>query len=230
MRAITVAAVAVASAALLGATAEPAREAATTDMPRGRLVLGLHPPERIAVLDVATGAIRERRLPGGTLCHGPLTVSGDRVFFLGSRRGRSALMSLDLTLERGPRVVSRSRRAHMPEGSAPPRAARLPRGWSFSPSGGSLSPGGSLLAVAAHRERRPFRTRIALVRAADGAVDLLPAPLPATRGELAWSRTGEWLYVAARDRRIAVYRPRDRRVVTLPVRLADDVIELSAAR
>ena len=93
----------------------------------------------------------------------------------------------------------------------------------------AVSPDGSLLAVAAYRERRPLRTRIALVHTADGAAELLPAPLPAGRGEARLVTTGEWLYVAAPNRRIAAYRPRDRRVVTLPVRLADDVIELSAA-
>ncbi len=322
MRTIHAAAATLASAALLGATTEPTHEPASTDMPEGRLVLGLHPPERVAVLDVASGALVERRVPGGTLCHGPLMVSGPNLFFLGSRRGRGALMSLDLTLERRARVVSWSRRQYVPSaragafwalgaGSAPrevtpggsvlfrsrvrppagypmgatadgivlehrgrtriwnprsgalraapgtwmvaasadrsvwcgPRcrrlrldvpggarpAERLPDGWSFNPGTGSLSAGGSLLAVAAYRERRPYATRIALVHTAGGALELLPAPLPASRGELAWSPSGEWLYVPVAGRRIAAYRPRDRRLVTLPVRLADDVIDIAAA-
>ena len=320
MRAIHAAAATVASAALLGSTADPASNRA--EMPQGRLVLGLHPPERVAVLDVASGALVERRLPGGTLCHGPLMVSGDEVFFLGSRRGRAALMSFDLALKRRPRVVSLSRRQYIPsarEGAfwtlarsgavreetpdgrvlfrsrrRPPagypmgataagivlehrgstriwnprsgsvraapgswliaasadrsawcgqrcrrlrlvgqdgsRAAQqLPRGWALSPGTGSLSPDGSLLAVSAYREQRPNPTRIAIVRIGDGALKLLPAPLPAAQGELAWSRSGEWLYVATSDRRIAAYRPQDQRLVTLPVRLADEPIELSAA-
>jgi hypothetical protein len=114
-----------------------------------------------------------------------------------------------------------------PDGS---RAARpLPGGWAFNPGTGSLSPDGRLLAVAAYGERRSSPTRIALVRTGDGTLELLPAPLSGSRGELAWSPSGEWLYVATAGRRIAAYRPRDRRVVTLPVRLADEVIELSAA-
>jgi hypothetical protein len=319
MRAIHAAAATVASAALLGPTADPASDRA--DMPQGRLVLGLHPPERVAVLDVASGALVERRLPGGTLCHGPLMVSGDEVFFLGSRRGRAALMSFDLTLKRRPRVVSPSNRQYIPsaregafwtlarsravreetadgrvlfrsrrrpppgyptgataggivlehrgstriwnprsgavraapgswliaasadrsawcgrecrrirfEGAGGPAATRpLRRGWSFSAAGGSLSPDGALLAVAAYGERRGRPPRIALARTRDGAVRLLPAPLAAERAELAWSPDGEWLYVATSDRRIAAYRPQDRRLVTLPVRLADEAIELSA--
>ena len=54
-------------------------------------------------------------------------------------------------------------------------------------------------------ERRPYATRIALVHTADGALELLPAPLPASRGELAWSPSGEWLYVPVAGRRIAAY-------------------------
>jgi hypothetical protein len=333
MRAIHAAAATLASAALLGSTAGSARDRTGergADMPQGRLVLGLHPPERVAVLDVASGALEERRLPGGTLCHGPLMVSGREIFFLGSRRGRGALMSLDLALERRARVVSWSQRQYLPSAragafwslgfrydgrrarsSAPrevtpagrvlfrsrrqpppgyPMAAtadgivlehrgrtriwdprtgavrpapaswlvaasgdrtawcgqrcrrlrlegpggmlstrQLPAGWSFSPGSGALSADGSVLAAAAYREHRPFATRVALVRSADGAVELLTAPLPASRGELAWSRSGEWLYVAAKHRRIAAYRPRDRRLVTLPVRLGEEVIELSVA-
>jgi hypothetical protein len=109
MRAIHAAAATLASATLLGSTADSAGDRTGErgpDMPQGRLVLGLHPPERVAVLDVASGALEERRLPGGTLCHGPLMVSGREIFFLGSRRGRGALMSLDLGLERRARVVS----------------------------------------------------------------------------------------------------------------------------
>ena len=156
---------------------------------------------RTRIWDPRSGAVRPA--PGSWL----VAASADRTAWCGSAAGAFA--------SRAPAARSRSQ--------------RLPRGWSFSPGSGSLSADGSLLAVAAHRERRPFATRIALVRTADGAVELLPAPLPASRGELAWSRSGEWLYVAAENRRIAAYRPRDRRLVTLPVRLADDVIELSAA-
>lgn len=49
------------------------------ELPHDRLVLGLHPPERMALVDVATGAVEQHRLPGGTLCHGPLMTSGDRL-------------------------------------------------------------------------------------------------------------------------------------------------------
>ncbi len=68
------------------------------DRPTGRLVLGLHPPEQVLALDVANGHRVRRRLPGGTLCHGPLMVSGGRVLWT-SPRGVLEARALDL---RGP--------------------------------------------------------------------------------------------------------------------------------
>jgi hypothetical protein len=156
---------------------------------------------RTRIWDPRTGAVRPA--PASWL----VAASGDRAAWCGQRCRR-------LRLE-GPGGMLSTR--------------QLPAGWSFSPGSGALSADGSLLAVAAYRERHPYRWRIALVHTVDGAVELLPAPLPAGRGEAAWSRSGEWLYVATENRRIAAYRPRDRRLVTLPVRLADEVIELSVA-
>lgn len=331
MRRLPAAAAALTVATLVGATAEPSADPPAAGGPHGRLVLGLHPPERVAVLDVESGELVQRRLPGGTLCHGPLMVSHENVVFLGSSRRRPALIALELGLQRRVRVLDRGANLVLPsarhgalwlfrfryDGRVPrftgvrevaadgtvlfgtrrrpptgyPMAAsadgivfeyrgrtriwnprsgalraapgfwmiaasgdrsawcgepcrrvrlegpggvltgqRLPRGWSFNPGTGSLSADGALVAVAAYREHRPYRrTRIALVRTTDGSVELLRAPLAASRGELDWSPDGEWLYVAAAGRDIAAYRPSDGRVVTLPVRLSDEVIDLSAA-
>ena len=81
-------AAALAAGALSGSTAQPAADApdrrAAAGLPHDRLVLGLHPPERVAVVDVRTGALAQRRLPGGTLCHGPLMVAGNSVVYLGA--------------------------------------------------------------------------------------------------------------------------------------------------
>ena len=68
------------------------------DVPAGRLVLGLHPPERIAVVDVRSGHTVVRRVPGGTLCHGPLVVSGGRVVLSRAAGHRPGVDSLDLGL------------------------------------------------------------------------------------------------------------------------------------
>jgi len=77
------------------------------DAPRGRLVLGLHPPERVAVMDLANGRMVERRLPGGALCHGPLMAGAGRVVFGGSSHGRPALMSYRLDLSGPARILGR---------------------------------------------------------------------------------------------------------------------------
>ena len=263
------AAATLASVALLGATAEPAREAATTDMPHGRLVLGLHPPERVAVLDVATGAL-ERAPPAGrhalprpadgVRLRALLPKPGERYLHVARRPGafwalrvrpghaRASVVReisgagrtlLPLSPAAAGRLSERrdggrhrpreprpradlgpaQRRAPPAPGAwmvaasaehaAPGAAAaaggsasgrrlreRHARGWSFRPGAARSLPTGPCSRWPPTRRRR---TRIALVRTADGAVELLPAPLPATRGELAWSRSGEWLYVAARE-------------------------------
>jgi hypothetical protein len=58
--------------------------------------------ERAVVADPATGQVRSRRLPGGTLCHGPLMAAGDRVVYTGYRGSKAALVSLPLTLAGAP--------------------------------------------------------------------------------------------------------------------------------
>ena len=296
-------------------------------MPHGRLVLGLHPPERVAVLDVASGALEERRLPGGTLCHGPLMVSGREVFFLGSRRGRGALMSLDLALERRARVVSWSRRQYLPSArdgafwalgfrydgrrartSAPREVTpagsvlfrsrrRPPAGYPmgatadgivlehrgrtriWDPRSGAVRPAPGSWVVAASADRTAWCGQRCRRLRLEGPGGMLPArrlpadgrSAPAAARSPPTGRCSRWPPTASaarsrrgsrscapptapwscsrrrcppragsspgrapasgstwprENRRIAAYRPRDRRVVTLPVRLADDVIEL----
>ena len=85
----------VAAAAVIALLAAPSG-AGDRELPAGRLVLGLHPPERIAVVDVRNGHTVVRRVPGGTLCHGPLVVSGGRLILSGAAGRRPAVDSLDL--------------------------------------------------------------------------------------------------------------------------------------
>jgi WD40-like Beta Propeller Repeat len=74
--------------------------------PDGRLVLGVHGQgEWAAVADARTGEVHKRRLAGGTLCHGPLLVVGDRVVFSGHRGGRAVARALPLALTGPARVV-----------------------------------------------------------------------------------------------------------------------------
>ena len=64
--------------------------------PDGVLVIAALSPERVLVADPLTGGTRERELPGGTLCHGPLVALGDRVVYAGSRGGRAVALSAPL--------------------------------------------------------------------------------------------------------------------------------------
>jgi hypothetical protein len=56
----------------------PRRDATPPD---GLLVIAALSPERAIVADPLTGRTRERELPGGTLCHGPLLAAGDRYVY-----------------------------------------------------------------------------------------------------------------------------------------------------
>jgi hypothetical protein len=63
--------------------------------------------ERAVVADPGTGKVWSRRLPGGTLCHGPLMALGDGVGFSGRRGSQPAIMWLPLTLTGEPRQLGR---------------------------------------------------------------------------------------------------------------------------
>ena len=102
-------------------------------VPHDRLVLGLHPPERLAVLDVATATMTQRRLPGGTLCRGPLMTSDARPLDLATTTSVSALRAGRRLLgaapaarrePRGGGARDRRRRPH-PVPREPPPAGRL---------------------------------------------------------------------------------------------------------
>src|SRR4051812_34884203 len=73
-----------------------------SERPSGTLVLGLMPPERVAVLDVRTGRTVARRVPGGTLCRA-LLVTGGRVVFAGVANRHSTAMAIGLNLKGRPR-------------------------------------------------------------------------------------------------------------------------------
>ena len=75
----------------------PARNASDTG-PDGLLVLAVLTPERAMVADPRTGATSERRLPGGTFCHGPLLAVGDRVVVSGTQGRRPTARSLPLAM------------------------------------------------------------------------------------------------------------------------------------
>jgi hypothetical protein len=77
--------------------------------PDGMLVMGVverggsvvH-AERAVVANPRTGEVRARRMAGGTLCYGEVTVDGDRVLY----PDEGERLSLPLSLEGAPRSVS----------------------------------------------------------------------------------------------------------------------------
>jgi hypothetical protein len=72
------------------------RRIAAENSPDGLLVLAVNPPERALLADPVTGRTTMRRLPGGTLCRGPLLAVGDRVVYVGARGGRWVALSAPL--------------------------------------------------------------------------------------------------------------------------------------
>jgi hypothetical protein len=90
--------------------APAAAQAPVADEPDGLLVLGVVDREnghveRAVVADPRTGETRARRLPGGTLCHGPVMAVGDRVVYSGYRGRRAVAISLPMTLAGPPRSL-----------------------------------------------------------------------------------------------------------------------------
>jgi hypothetical protein len=74
--------------------------------PARYLVLALANPERIAVLDLATGRVAERRLAGGTLCRSRLHLVGERIVYMSPGRRSGRVMSVDVALRERPRFLA----------------------------------------------------------------------------------------------------------------------------
>jgi hypothetical protein len=97
-RFVTICLVGVCAATSLALASAAGSDDPTPVAPDGLLVLGVLSPERAMVADPRSGEIDERRLPGGTLCHGPVLAVGERVILAGSRGRRAVALSWPLTL------------------------------------------------------------------------------------------------------------------------------------
>ncbi|HMJ02065.1 MAG TPA: hypothetical protein VK506_03935 [Conexibacter sp.] len=97
-----------ASAFALGDRPAPtAPDTTATAAPTTRqVVLALLAPERIAVLDLDTGAVVQQRLPGGTLCRSPLLVVDGRIVFVAPGRHGGRVMAVDASLRRRPHQLA----------------------------------------------------------------------------------------------------------------------------
>lgn len=85
----------------------------TPSTPDLRLVLSVVNPgsrhqEMVVVGHARGGPVHSRRLPGGTLCHGPLLTVGERVVYLNSRSGGQQAVSLGLDLRGRPQPLARA--------------------------------------------------------------------------------------------------------------------------
>jgi hypothetical protein len=76
--------------------------------PDGMLVLAVLSPERAMVADPRTGATTARELPGGTLCHGPLLVTGGRVVMFDVHRRELVPRSLPLVPDGSAKPLGRA--------------------------------------------------------------------------------------------------------------------------
>jgi hypothetical protein len=90
-----------------GMPAEPGERLVLAVVGNERSASAVH-GERAVVANPRTGALHARRLPGGTLCHGPLMAVGDRVIYSGYRESKAVAMSLPLTLSGAPSSLGRT--------------------------------------------------------------------------------------------------------------------------
>ena len=241
----------VASALVLGFAAPAGRDAAPRPAgpPDGRLVLAVLSPERVIVADPLTGRTRERELRSGTLCHGPLIVTGDRVVYFDLRRGRLVAHAapLDrlgrdrpvaaaglaeaeahagaefLTTDGRARCRGSCRRVEIRNGpalDAPPgiRPQAGPRA--------AFSPDGRRLALPVEVAGRP---RFAVVDVERDAWTVAPGAQAGDYAALAWSPSGDWLYLAARGARLLAWRGGSARPRALRIRTGGRVMSIATA-
>jgi hypothetical protein len=98
---------------------------------------------------------------------------------------------------------------------------RLPERVALGSAGAAFSPDGYRLALAL------TDSRVAIADTRSGAVTLVPAARLGDYRALAWSPSGDWLYLAARARLLA-YRPGDARPRELPIRTTGTVMQIDA--
>jgi hypothetical protein len=184
----------------------------TPSAPDVRLVLSVVNPgsrhqEMVVVGDARGGPVHSRRLPGGTLCHGPLLTVGERVVYLASRGGELRPVSLGLDLRGRPRPFVRAEQFGAPDrrGVPAPDGHRLAR---------PMSRGGHRL--------------IALVDRSSGQQRVLPGTRLGLYQALAWSPSGRWVIYADERERLRAHRISDGIDIGLPLRPRGNVMSLAA--
>jgi hypothetical protein len=224
--------------------------------PDGVLVIAALSPERVLVADPGTGRRRERELPGGTLCHGPLLAIGDRVVYVGSRGGRAVALSAPLgrlgrARSLGPaqlivpsadtgrlwlgrwtdadHIAGRLMLREVDAGGHVTATAgrRLPR-WAWLTA---ATTGGFLFADDSGLVRRTSRLDRPRVLVRGGWLVAAAADRLASGdyAALAWSPSGRWLYLGGRGDRVLASRGGTERAVRLPIRTRGTVMSIASS-
>ena len=243
------AAIAVSLAAAAPTATDSAAPATRHDRPDGLLVLAVLSPERAMVADPLTGRVRERQLRSGTLCHGPLIVTGDRVVYFDWRRGRLAARAAPLDRLGRDRPVAADRWADTEadvsgeflttdgrawcRGSCP--RVEIWNGPTLEPPAGIRPQPGPRAAFSADGQRLALpvevagEQRVAVVDVGRNAWSVVPQVRLGGYSALAWSPSGEWLYVAARHARLLASRRGTARPIVLPIRTGGTVMSIATA-
>lgn len=162
--------------------------------------------ELALVADPRTGVVRSHRLPGGTLCGGPVLAGGDGVVFYSYRERHPIALTLPLNLRGPPRSLGRAQAA------APLRVGRRLARLSVSPpanmrlvrwAGGALSSDHRRLAVAV-ATRAGMRT--AVLDRGTRSWTVVPGGRLGGPPSMAWTPSGEWLVFTAGARRLMAWR------------------------
>jgi hypothetical protein len=99
---------------------------------------------------------------------------------------------------------------------------------------GAFSPGGSLLATPVvirgrHASPTSIRRKVALIDVARGTARLITDSRLSDYGNMAWSSSGEWLFLDAGGGRIMAHHARSGRTTLLPFILGSQLLDLAAS-
>jgi hypothetical protein len=162
--------------------------------------------ELALVADPRTGVVRSHRLPGGTLCGGPVLAGGDGVVFYSYGGLHRIALTLPLDLRGAPRSLGRA------QAVAPLRVKRWLARLSVSPpanmrlvpwAGGALSSDERRLAVAVATRAG---MRAAVLDIGTGSWTVVPGGRLGGPRSMAWTPSGEWLVFTAGARQLMAWR------------------------
>lgn len=185
--------------------------------------------ELVLVADPRTGVVRSHRLPGGTLCGGPVLAGGDGVLYLSYRGRHPIALTLPLDLRGAPRSLGRApavaplrvERRLAKLGVSPPANVRLVP-W----AGGALSSDERGLAVAVATRAG---MRAAVLDLGTRSWTVVPGGRLGVSPSMAWTPSGEWLVFTAGARRLMAWRVGAGRALELGVDPGGRIMSLATS-